>query len=116
MQSTRVARAALIIGIVVAGAAAAAASEPEGALRAEAKVSQSDATTAALAKVPGGTVKSVELEREHGKLIWSFDIATPKSKNITEAHVDAGTGQVVSVRTETPRDQRREALESHAGE
>jgi hypothetical protein len=35
---------------------------------------------------------------------------------VTEAHVDAGTGQVVSVRTETPRDQRREALESHAGE
>ncbi len=106
----------MVMGIVVAEVAAGAASEPDAALRAEAKVSQSDATTAALAKVPGGTVKSVELERENGKLIWSFDIASPKSKSITEAHVDAGTGQVVSVRTETPREQRREALESHAGE
>jgi len=35
---------------------------------------------------------------------------------VTEAHVDARTGQVVSGRTETPREQRTEALQSHAGE
>ena len=51
----------------------------------------------ALAKAPGGTVKEGELEKEKGKLIWSFDIATPDTRDITEVNVDAITGQVVSV-------------------
>jgi len=47
-------------------------------------------------------VQSSELEEEKGKLVWSFDIATPGTKDITEVLVDALTGQVVSTEKETP--------------
>jgi uncharacterized membrane protein YkoI len=79
-------------------------------LAAEAKISESDARTTALAKVPGGAVSSSELEKEHGKLIWSFDIATVGSKNITEVQVDAKTGKIVSTKIETPDKERKEAI------
>src|SRR5580765_5753537 len=69
----------------------------EAKLQAEAKVSKADAEKTALAKVPGGTIKEGELEKEKGKLIWSFDIATPGAVDITEVQVDATNGQVVSV-------------------
>lgn len=77
-------------------------------LEAKAKISKEEAQKTALAKVPDGTVKDAELEQEHGKLIWSFDIATPDSKDITEVNVDAKTGKVVSVDTETPEAQAKE--------
>jgi len=70
-------------------------------LMAEAKVSQADAGKIALAKVPNGAIKEGELEKEHGKLIWSFDLTTPDTKDITEVNVDAITGDVVSVDMET---------------
>lgn len=73
----------------------------EAKLQAEAKVSRADAEKAALEKVPGGTIKEGELEKEKGKLIWSFDISIPGSKDIKEVQVDAITGQVISVETET---------------
>ncbi len=87
-----------------------AAEESQDALKAEAKVSLEAATQTALAKVPGGTIKSSELEREHGKLIWSFDISKPKTRNISEVQVDAKTGTVVSETTETPKQQQAEAI------
>jgi len=73
----------------------------EAKLQAEAKVSKEQAEKAALAKVPGGTIKEGELEKEHGKLIWSFDISTPNSTDIKEVQVDAITGELVSVKTES---------------
>jgi hypothetical protein len=87
-----------------------AAEETQDMLKAEAKVSLEAATHTALARVPGGTIKSSELEREHGKLIWSFDIAKPMTRNIAEVQVDARTGSVVSETTETPKQQRAEAV------
>ncbi len=71
-------------------------------------MTESDARATALAKVPGGTVQSAELENEHGKLVWSFDISMPHSKNITEVQVDAKTGKIAAVEIETPRDQAKE--------
>lgn len=73
----------------------------EANLQAEAKVSRAYAEKTALAKVPGGTIKEGELEKEKGKLIWSFDISIPGSSDIKEVQVDAITGQIVSVETET---------------
>jgi len=64
--------------------------------------------------VPNGTVKDGELEKEKGKLIWSFDITTPDSKDIQEIAVDAMTGALVAVETETPADQAKEAAEDAA--
>jgi uncharacterized membrane protein YkoI len=73
-------------------------------LMAEAKVSKDDAQKTAQTKVPNGTVKESELEKEKGKLIWSFDFTIPDSKDIKEVNVDAMTGDVVGdVETETPK-------------
>lgn len=93
-------------GTSVVGAAA----ESQSKLMAEAKVSEADAKATALAKVPSGTISSSELEREHGKLIWSFDIASKGSKNITEIQVDAISGKIVSTKMETPRNEAKEAV------
>jgi Peptidase propeptide and YPEB domain len=73
----------------------------EAKLQAEAKISKEQAEKTALAKVPGGTIKEGELEKEKGKLIWSFDISTPNSTDIKEVQVDAITGEVASVKTES---------------
>ena len=83
-------------------------------LMAQAKISKEVAQQTALAKVPGGTVKEGELEKENGKLIWSFDIAIPGSQDIKEVAVDAITGDVIAVETETPADQAKEAAEDAA--
>src|ERR1051326_6977184 len=81
----------------------------EAKLQAEAKISRADAEKTALAKVPGGTIKEGELEKEKGKLIWSFDILIPGASDIREVQVDAVTGEVVSVETETDRKQAKKA-------
>jgi len=69
-------------------------------LQAQAKVARAEAEATALAKVPGGTVKEAELEKEKGKLIWSFDISQPGTTDIKEVNVDAMTGDVVNIETE----------------
>ena len=97
---------------VVAGlglSVAAAAEESQAALTAQAKITKEEATKTALVKVPDGKIKSVEIEKENGTLIWSFDISMPKSKSITEVQVDAKTGKIVSTQVETPKDQAAEA-------
>ena len=80
-------------------------------LMAKAKVSKADAEKTAMAKVPDGTIKESELEKEHGKLQWSFDMTTPDSKDITEVNVDAMTGDVISVEKEAPENESKEATE-----
>ena len=92
-----------------------AAEESQAALKAEATVTEEAAEHTALAKVRHGKIKSSELEREHGKLIWSFDISKPKTKNITEIQVDAMTGMIVSSQIETPKSQAKEAAGEKAG-
>lgn len=73
-----------------------------------ARISRADAEKTALAKVPGGVVKEAELEKEHGRLIWSFDIAIPGSTEITEVHVDAKTGDVIRTEKETEAHEKAE--------
>jgi len=80
----------------------------EAKLQAEAKVSKADAEKTALAKVPGGTIKEGELEKEKGRLIWSFDISISDSKDIKEVQVDAITGEVISVETESAASEAKE--------
>jgi uncharacterized membrane protein YkoI len=77
-------------------------------LQAQARISKADAEKIALAKTPNGTIKESELEKENGRLIWSFDIVMPDSKDITEIAVDAVSGAVVSVEKETPEQQAKE--------
>lgn len=100
---------AAIVSVVLVGCATERGGDSMK-LRADAKVTKEQATATALAKVPGGTVKDAELEREHGKLIWSFDIAVAGTKDITEVQVDAKTGAVASVEKEGPATQAKEAV------
>jgi hypothetical protein len=88
--------------------AVSAAEAPDPALQAQAKVTEAEAQHTALAKVRHGKIKDGELEMEHGKLVWSFDIAKPKTSSITEIQVSAITGKIVSTKIETVKDQARE--------
>ena len=94
---------------VAATAPVAAHTSAKGKLAAQAKVSMKTARATALAKVPGGRIQAAELEREHGKLIYSFDIRVPGKPGIEEVQVDAINGEVVSVAHESPRAERKEA-------
>jgi uncharacterized membrane protein YkoI len=91
--------------VFVLATSAAVAGQSQQKLHAQAKVSETNARATALQHVPDGTVAASELEQEHGKLIWSFDIKRPNSKDITEVQVDAKTGAIVSTQVETPADQ-----------
>lgn len=56
------------------------------------KLTKDEAQAIALKQV-SGTVKSGELEKEHGRWIYSFDIQA--GKKVHEVNVDANTGAVV---------------------
>jgi uncharacterized membrane protein YkoI len=84
-------------------------------LEAQAKITKAEAQKIALDKVPGGTIKEGDIEKEKGKLLWSFDIATPGTKDITEVQVDAMTGAVLDIAKETVADQEKEKKEDSKG-
>jgi hypothetical protein len=85
--------------------AAAWAADPPTA---HATVTDEQARRVALAQVPGGKVISGELEHEHGRWIWSYDIRVDGKSGIEEVQVDAHTAKVVNQHHETPRMERRE--------
>ena len=63
------------------------------ALLGQVKVSEDSARVLALAKLPG-SIEAVELLREHGKLVWVWDVKVAGKRGITEVSVDALTGSV----------------------
>jgi uncharacterized membrane protein YkoI len=102
-----------VVGLTVGlmsgfGFAAFAATQSEAELAKQAQISKAQAQHIALAKVSHGTVQSAEIENEKGHLVWSFDIAQPGTKDITEILVDAKTGKIISRQMESPRDQAKE--------
>jgi uncharacterized membrane protein YkoI len=84
--------------------------ESRKSLRRQAKITMKQARTTALAQVPGGRIKSSELERENGKLIYSFDIRM-HNKGIKEVQIDAINGAVVEVTDESPANESKERQE-----
>jgi len=64
----------------------------KAALRKEAKITMEQAQKTALVK-EAGKIQSKEIEREKGRLIYSFDIKT--ADGIHEVNIDAMTGEVV---------------------
>jgi len=98
----------LLAGGVVTPVFAADKKSKQAKREAKAKIPKTEAEKIALSKVKDGKIVEAEIEKEHGKLIWSFDIATPGTKDITEVQVNAKTGKVVSVETETPVAQAKE--------
>jgi uncharacterized membrane protein YkoI len=94
--------AVLTLALSLSAAPAALASkENQTTLQKEAKISMAKAREIALKKAPG-KIESAELEREHGKLIYSFDIRQAGKTGITEVAVDAINGKIVDVHHETP--------------
>ena len=104
----RIAVAALFLGVTSIAGAQTAKKETQAQLRKEAKVSISAARATALKEVPNGRVKKSELEREDGKLIYSFEIKVAGKSGWEEINVDAVTGAVASKEHETPKMEAKE--------
>src|SRR6478609_233585 len=77
-------------------------------LKSEAKVSEADAIATAQKEVPDGKIESAEIEREGGKLIYSFDIKTPHKSGVEEVNIDANTGTVVKKEHESAKAEKAE--------
>lgn len=73
----------------------------------EARITKEQAKKIALESLKGGTVKDGELEKEEGKLVWSFDIKV--GKEIKEVWVDATTGVIVKTEMESMSKEKSEA-------
>lgn len=87
----------------------ACASSPPAPQPGEAKISMAKAKTIALHSVHG-KIRSGELEREGGKLIYSFDIAKSNGK-IREVNVNAMDGKIVAIETENAAKEAAEAVQ-----
>src|SRR4051794_22470141 len=81
-------------------------SQEQQRLARQAKITKEQAQETATKRAPGN-VESAELEREHGKLVYSFDIRNSKG-TITEVQVSALTGKIVRVEHENKK---QEAVE-----
>ena len=77
------------------------------ALKKDAKISIEAARATALKKVPG-EIQEEELEKENGKLVYSFDIRATGRKDITEVQVSAIDGSIVSVEKENAASEAKE--------
>ena len=66
------------------------------------RLSAGDGATAALAAVGSGRVVAIELEREHGTVVWRVDVLTADA--IRELDVDAATGAVLANRIDSDGD------------
>jgi uncharacterized membrane protein YkoI len=89
--------------------------ETKASLQKEVKVSEATARATALKEVPNGVVKSSELEREGGKLIYSYDITVPGKTGTEEVNVNAIDGSVVAKQHETPKAEKAEAVKEAKG-
>jgi len=78
----------------------------EAKLARQAKLTKEQAQEIALKRAPG-TVESGELEREHGKLVYSFDIRNSKG-TIDEVQVSAINGKIVRVEHENKKQEAAE--------
>ena len=72
------------------------------------------AQAAALAKVPGSTIKAMEIEEEKGKLIYSVDLVTKGKSGVDEVAVDAMTGAMIGVEHESPEQEAKEKADDAA--
>ncbi len=120
MKKTHLATIALSLALgflPLAAYASGSAAAEQAKLQKEAKISLSHARKIALAHVKRGTVKSSELERENGKLIYSFDIHEAGRHDVTEVNVNAMDGAIVAIGHENARkeaaEKKMESKESH---
>ena len=82
--------------VLTLGAAACASAQPQRRPAHHATISLTTARATAVHLVPG-RVRAEELEREHGRWIYSFEIvpAGVRDHTIREVNIDADTGALV---------------------
>ncbi|MFZ1702639.1 MAG: PepSY domain-containing protein [Pyrinomonadaceae bacterium] len=104
---------ALLAGVILASSLVTFAQEKEEKespkLAKQAKITMAEARAIALRAAPG-KVEDGELEKEKGKLVYSFDIRNEKG-TISEVWVDAKTGKVVKVEEEDAAAEAKEKKE-----
>ncbi|HEV7906101.1 MAG TPA: PepSY domain-containing protein [Pyrinomonadaceae bacterium] len=80
----------------------------------QARITMEQARKIALERAPG-TIEEEELEKEHGKLVYSFDIRNAGGA-ITEVQVNAKDGSIASVEEEDAKEEAEEKRkEKHKG-
>lgn len=104
------ASALFLAAIFAVGASSVSAQEKgertDPKLAKQAKITMAQAREIAM-KNASGKIEGEELEREHGKLLYSFDIRNAKG-TITEVQVDAKTGKLLSAKEESKQDEEKE--------
>jgi len=95
-----------VVGLLFALGSNAWADDKEGKITdlvKDATVMIDQAIKTASENVPG-TVVEAELEKKHGKTIWEVEVLGADG-NVTEVHIDAGTGAVID--TEAKKDEKK---------
>jgi uncharacterized membrane protein YkoI len=95
----------VLLSLVALYGWAAEKKESQAALKKEAKITLAQAEKTALSK-EAGKIQQKELEREKGRLIYSFDIRM--KDGVHEVNVDATTGEIVEDTVESPADEAKE--------
>lgn len=79
-----------------------------------AKITEDSAAKVAQAKLPAGKIEAVELENEHGKLQYSYDIKLAGKSGIEEVNINAMDGSVIGVEHESAATVKKEAAAEKA--
>jgi len=108
-QSGLLMLAGVILSSSVVHAQAVTIKEEKPGMLKLAKISPETATATALAKVPGGKVRSGEIEKEDGKTIYTFIVKVSGKQGVEEVNVDAMTGKVVAVEHESDPEEAKSA-------
>jgi uncharacterized membrane protein YkoI len=113
MKLKNLLRAAVLIVALSAFSLSPAVASDKNEAKHSGKITKTRAEQIALAKVPGGRIRSAELETARGQRFWSVYIAKPGAKNAKEIRVDAVSGRILAVQTERPEDQAEEPAKTH---
>jgi uncharacterized membrane protein YkoI len=114
--SLAAALAAVVLAAPLVHAQATYKRELPDSLVKQAKITEEVAAATAQKRVPKGKIEGVELEREDGKLIYSFDFKIPGKSGIDEVHVSAISGKLLSMEHETVAAEKKEAAEEAKAE
>lgn len=103
--------AAMMLAAPVARAQHAYKKDIPASLAKQAKITEPAAAKIAQKRVPKGTIDGVELEREGGHLIYSYEFKVPGKTGIDEINVNAVSGAIVSTEHEAPGAEAKEEAE-----
>jgi uncharacterized membrane protein YkoI len=93
-RSTKALAIAAVVSVLLAGAAFAEESENDAPQLGKAKISLSEAVAAAEAKTGGRASKAEFANAKEG---WIYDVEIVAGKAVSDVHVNAETGAVLSV-------------------